>query len=63
MRRRAEDVKRGAPLVSRETLVLLAAAAVLCAAVLGFAARHLDTPGLYYDEVIQAAPAAAVQVE
>jgi len=43
--------------VSRESLILMAAAAVLCAAVLGFAARHLETPGLYYDEVIQATPA------
>ena len=43
--------------MSRESLILLAASTVLCAAVLGFAARHLDTPGLYYDEVIQATPA------
>ena len=43
--------------MSRESLILLAASTVLCAAVLGFAARHLETPGLYYDEVIQATPA------
>ncbi|HJO24109.1 MAG: hypothetical protein QF890_12465 [Myxococcota bacterium] len=43
--------------MSRESLTLLVASTALCAAVLGFAARHLDTPGLYYDEVIQATPA------
>ena len=43
--------------MNRESLVLLAAAVLLCAAVLGFAGRHLETPGLYYDEVIQATPA------
>jgi hypothetical protein len=43
--------------VSRQTFAFAAGAALLCAAVLGFAGRQLETPGLYYDEVIQAAPA------
>ncbi|MGH0031852.1 MAG: hypothetical protein ACQGVC_18845 [Myxococcota bacterium] len=36
---------------------VLAAAALYVALGLGLAARHLDEPGLYYDEVIQAGPA------
>ena len=43
--------------MKREQLALLGVAVLLCAAVLGFAGRHLETPGLYYDEVIQATPA------
>ena len=43
--------------MKREQRVLLGVAVLLCAAVLGFAGRHLETPGLYYDEVIQATPA------
>jgi len=44
--------------LSRQTLAFATAAALLCAALLGFAGRQLETPGLYYDEAVQAAPAA-----
>lgn len=54
---RAGEVHPKGVRVSREGLVLGAACLALCAAVLGFAGRHLETPGLYYDEVIQATPA------
>ncbi|MBW2666164.1 MAG: glycosyltransferase family 39 protein [Deltaproteobacteria bacterium] len=36
---------------------LLVAFALLCALALALAGRHLDAPGTYYDEVIQAEPA------
>ncbi len=42
---------------SRETRILLAAFAALALAAIGIAGRDLATPGLYYDEVIQAEPA------
>jgi hypothetical protein len=44
--------------VSRSSALLAAGVALLCVAVFALAGRRLDTPGLYYDEVIQALPAA-----
>jgi len=41
----------------RESWALALVFALLCCAALGIAGRHLDVPGLYYDEVIQAEPA------
>jgi hypothetical protein len=41
----------------REGRVLALVFALLCCVALGIAARDLDVPGLYYDEVIQAEPA------
>jgi hypothetical protein len=43
--------------VRREGAVLAAVFAATCVAVFALAGRHLDVPGLYYDEVIQATPA------
>jgi hypothetical protein len=43
--------------VSRETRTLLLGFAALCACAFAIAAPRLDSPGLYYDEVIQATPA------
>ena len=51
------DAPRGAPL-SGDAGRCLAFGLLLCVAVLAFAGRDLSTPGLYYDEAIQAAPAA-----
>jgi hypothetical protein len=43
--------------VSQQTRILWGALGLLCIGVVVLAGRHLDEPGLYYDEVIQATPA------
>jgi ABC-type tungstate transport system substrate-binding protein len=60
VRRGPAKVKGGAPpgaAVSRGPGALLGSFALLCLAVFALAGRHIDEPGLYYDEVIQATPA------
>ncbi len=44
--------------VTHDRRALLATFAVLCVAVFALAGRQLEAPGLYYDEAIQALPAA-----
>jgi len=51
-------VAQADPRGSRELRVLLGAFTVLCLGVALLAGRQLERPGLYYDEVIQAVPAA-----
>ena len=55
---KASPVSSGNASPSRPTAAVVAAVALLTVGVLAIAGRALDTPGLYYDEVIQALPAA-----
>jgi hypothetical protein len=49
-------VAEGAVGASRGASTLVVAFALLCVLAIGLAGRHLDAPGTYYDEVIQAEP-------
>ncbi len=51
-------VTPGHPIPKRQHIILAGGFLALCAAALLLAGRHLEAPGVFYDEVIQAEPAA-----